>query len=58
METTHSLKRKSSSFLLWPSDLACRAFGHNELERRDLFRMLVNLLVWPAVGVAIVIAVA
>lgn len=58
METTHSLRRKPSSFLLWPSDLVCGAIGRNEPERRDLFRMLVNSLVWPAVGVAIVIAVA
>lgn len=58
METTHSLRRKPSSFLLWRDDSTCRVIGRNEPERRDLMRMLVNSLVWPVISVAIVIGAA
>jgi hypothetical protein len=40
-------------FLL-PGNLACDAMGIGTTEYRDLIRMLINSLVWTAVGVAVI----
>jgi hypothetical protein len=40
-------------FLL-PGDLACNALGVGMADNRDLFRMLINSLVWAAVGAVFV----
>lgn len=37
--------------ILLPGNLACNAIGMGDREYRDLVRMLINSLVWTAVGV-------
>lgn len=40
-------------FLL-PGNLVCDAIGMGRTEYRDLVRMLINSLVWTAIGVAVI----
>ena len=46
------------TFLLSPGEICCNALGIGRENNRDLVRMLINSLVWMAVGgVYIVLAI-
>lgn len=50
-----SLAQAVAGLLLLPGDLACNAMGVGGAGYRDLFRMLINSLVWTAVGAVVVV---
>lgn len=54
MSYVTSFGRGFAWIFLWPGNKACDALGMEQAEYRDLVRMLVNSLVWTAVGVIIV----
>jgi hypothetical protein len=56
-EGVMALMRAIELILLGPGEVCCNALGVGEENNRDLVRMLINSLVWIAVG-GIVIAVA
>lgn len=50
-------KKLIETVFLGPGNVVCNAAGVGEENNRDLLRMLVNSLVWTAVGTVVVVLV-
>lgn len=57
MSNAASIADAVGRLFLLPGDLACNAAGVGGAGYRDLLRMLINSLVWAAVGGVVVVLV-